>query len=235
MLTSTEQSLFRRAQVRQLLEYERSADPTQYAADLDWLLTSDDVRLHLKGLVIDLLGVVSHPGSREADMLVPLLLDNTSLLQPRAWLAVRGNPAWFPVMHDAGLWQAAITEESRQLTDRALWALGPALAEFPTSRQLVRDLPDNPARIPRWRNVLTYSALLSRRVPLDLMAESIDQGMWDGEDASRDFWSIVHRVAESEAPTAVEIVRRLLARHIQSALTEGGGSLSGMPVPSAAA
>jgi hypothetical protein len=43
LLTSSEQDLFRRAQVRQLLDYERATDRQRYLQDVGWLLSADEV------------------------------------------------------------------------------------------------------------------------------------------------------------------------------------------------
>jgi hypothetical protein len=81
LLTSSEQDLFRRAQVRQILAVERGADVTAYLADLGWLLNSPDVRLHIKVLVVALLDTVPTPTGQEWQLLRPLAAAGHAFVQ----------------------------------------------------------------------------------------------------------------------------------------------------------
>jgi len=104
LLESNDQDLFRRAQVRQVLTYRRSSDFSGYLADVDWLLNSPDVRAHLKVLVVALTQVIPDPTSQEWALLRAIASDRSRLLHDRLWNALRGNPAWFPVIDNAE-WQ----------------------------------------------------------------------------------------------------------------------------------
>ena len=55
MLKYSEQHLFRRAQVRQVLDYLREADPGRYAKELRKLAFGDGIRAHIQNLVFALL------------------------------------------------------------------------------------------------------------------------------------------------------------------------------------
>jgi hypothetical protein len=94
LLSRSEQDLFRRAQVRQILAFERGADRTTYLSELGWLVASPDVRLHIKALVVALLETVSNPTSQEWQLLRPLAADLLSPLHVRLWQAVRNNTGW---------------------------------------------------------------------------------------------------------------------------------------------
>ena len=56
-----EQHLFRRAQVRQILEYQRSSRRENYLWDLGQLLADDRVRFDIKGVVLSRLGQLDDP------------------------------------------------------------------------------------------------------------------------------------------------------------------------------
>ena len=64
-LKASEQHLFRRAQVRQVLTYLREPDAGRYAAELRSLLSDDRIRSHLKDLVFALLAEVTDPTEAE--------------------------------------------------------------------------------------------------------------------------------------------------------------------------
>lgn len=92
-LTASEQELFRRGQVRQIMAHLRIADPHRFIEEVSNLLVSGDVRFHIKDVVLSVLGGLSDPSSAEAEM----LLEATSArpdLGPRTWARIRTS-AWF--------------------------------------------------------------------------------------------------------------------------------------------
>ena len=64
-LKKSEQHLFRRAQVRQVLAYLRDADPDRYVQELGGLLSGEGIRPHIKDLVFVLLAEVADPIEEE--------------------------------------------------------------------------------------------------------------------------------------------------------------------------
>jgi hypothetical protein len=90
LLRSGEQHLFRRAQVRQILALEREQEPAQYLRDVREILAADDVRPHVKELVVALVTLVPDPGLDEWRAL-SVLGDATadSLAERACWLAAQ--------------------------------------------------------------------------------------------------------------------------------------------------
>lgn len=64
-LTATEQHLFRRTQVRQILEALRRNDDQRYVEELASLLRSERIRFHLKAAICQWLGSVDEPTEEE--------------------------------------------------------------------------------------------------------------------------------------------------------------------------
>ena len=64
-LKESEQHLFRRAQVRQVLAYLREADPDRYVQELGDLLSDEGIRTHIKDLAFALLAEVTEPTEEE--------------------------------------------------------------------------------------------------------------------------------------------------------------------------
>ena len=105
-LTASEQHLFRRAQVRQVLAYLRDADRSRYCSELSALLADSRVRIHIKDLILATLVSVDDPDDDEWAVLEPwlnlqlaafaddqrkresllLLYGNTSLLHPLGFI-----------------------------------------------------------------------------------------------------------------------------------------------------
>jgi len=73
VLLSSEQHLFRRAQVRQVFAYLRDSDHRKYAEQLSGLLNSNEVRIHIKDLALSLLAAVPSVRLTEWNILEPWL------------------------------------------------------------------------------------------------------------------------------------------------------------------
>ena len=65
LLTETEQHLFRRTQIRQILETLRQNDFDRYLAELSSVILSSDIRLHIKTAVCQWLSFLENPSEQE--------------------------------------------------------------------------------------------------------------------------------------------------------------------------
>jgi len=127
-LLSTDQFLFRRAQVRQVLDYSRRAAPELYTRSLAYLLEEDSVRFHLKDLVVGWMGGVADPQESEWQLLEPALTDPGHPLHDRAWSTVT-SPAWFRLVDSSGRLADWLADEGRR--ERGLISLTSAATAAP--------------------------------------------------------------------------------------------------------
>lgn len=122
LLTATEQHLFRRTQVRQILEHMRQSDPARYHRELDQVIASDDVRFHIRIAVAQWLAALSLPTEQERDLIVALDVSS----QPFRLLvrtAIQGTAGWFDVLNQNG-WLAAQLRSTVETRKRSiLWWL----------------------------------------------------------------------------------------------------------------
>lgn len=209
LLTRSEQDLFRRAQVRQILAFERGADVTAYLADLRWLLSSPDVRLHIKALVVALLDTLPNPTSQEWQLLRPLAGDPQSPLHLRLWQAVRNNPGWFPVLDADGTW-ATFLRAGGELADRAIWALTGCAADHAARViELLADLPPEvwPSRR-RWF-LLVADVHLAREL-VDLLITAINAGEFDTLDTG--LGHTLRQLAEAQPAWGAEVLAAFIHR-----------------------
>tara|TARA_R110000868_G_C10970594_1_gene769794 strand:+ start:2578 stop:6261 length:3684 start_codon:yes stop_codon:yes gene_type:complete len=103
-LTASEQTLFRRTQVRQILAAERDLDRKRYLADLDALLASDKVRTHVCDLILRWLGTVSQPDVDEWDILARYAARKGDGEVPRSiGLTIFDQPGWFRLLAKTGI------------------------------------------------------------------------------------------------------------------------------------
>ena len=126
LLLGDEQDLFRRGQVRQVLLQERDTDRRAYLEDLRDLLQHDEVRFHIRQVVLALMRELRDPTAAELEVLRPLLEgDPTDPRAPLAWRAV-ATPEWFDVLYDSGTIAAWLVDERNVLVDGSVRLLGDA-------------------------------------------------------------------------------------------------------------
>lgn len=216
LLLSSEQDLFRRSQVRQLLDYKRGADPESYAADLKWLLESDDVRLHIKVLVLGLIGSTTSPSAREwraVQHLGGLPGDSNALLLRRLWPAIRQNDGWFSVLLDDGQWERwlASSEDERH---RALWLLA-GMARHHGS-EVVRLIRDSGIEERNRRAVLDFTLQTDWDAApevVDLATRAIQKGAADS--ALERVWFNMLRMKVEHAAAACAVVGAVVERLVE--------------------
>ena len=92
-LLGGEQELFRRAQVRQVLSHLRDEDPARFIREVSQVLTSDDIRFHLKDVVLALIASLRDPNEGEWRIVEAMLAQHPSF-EGRIWNSLR-TVAWF--------------------------------------------------------------------------------------------------------------------------------------------
>jgi hypothetical protein len=219
LLEGDEQGLFRRAQVRQILTYERTTDRAGYLRDLAWLLTPSHARFHLMVLGVDLLQITADPTLEEWAVLRPIAVDPCHPLHLHVWQVPYRNPAWFPVLDEAGEWGAWLAEDPIALMgDRAVWALSGVAGRYPQRAvELLRGMPPTPARVQRLRWFLLRAPVHQARELVELMVGEISSGLLDDVQAP-EFWYMVGNVAGREPEWAVDLLQALLGRLLDQSM-----------------
>jgi len=157
-LTASEQTLFRRTQVRQILSAERDLRPDRYRSDLRGLLMSDAVRGHIKDFVLRWLGTMSNPTAEEWRILVDYSAGRGDDDLPKSvGIVLFGRPDWFDLLSElgpVGVWLAG--EDAAQA-----WALNISRSVASTGSdrlvaELNRYLDDRPEQAGRLLQHLWY-------------------------------------------------------------------------------
>ena len=92
-LLRSEQTLFRRTQVRQILAQERDLDRNGYLSDLKFILTDNRVRPHVRDLVMKWLATIADPSIEEWN-LVLTSEDGSESLPRHTGRVIFGNKGW---------------------------------------------------------------------------------------------------------------------------------------------
>lgn len=211
LLRSSEQDLFRRSQVRQLLAYERSAQPTQYDDDVVWLLSSDDVRVHIQALVLSLTAAMPAPTLAEWEAVEPIVMDEGSVLAEHFWIGARRNEGWFDTLDRIGIWPEWLSSNEPTTRRRALWLLSGYNRSRPTAvatligrSPIPTDYPDELLGFVNQANTLIAPELV------DELRQTIDAGLLD--DLLPAAWNAMLDVARFEPTLAPQLAAAVLRR-----------------------
>ncbi len=224
LLCSSEQHLFRRGQVRQILTLEREQDFGQYLRDVREVLAAGDVRPHIKELVIALVTWVSDPVLEEWQALRELGDVAASPLADRAHSLAAQAPEF-----SALLLTGAVV--AGYLSDPATADLGARLCQL-----LVRAHPDEvcdllipyagrpgwPSRLAR---VVNAAPLDNSERAVDLVEAVLDAGDLDeairGPGGSSDFFSLLHDLKGARAAWGARLVGASLRRRLTILISDG--------------
>ena len=237
-LTESEQHLFRRAQIRQVLAYLRDAERSRYVDELTQLLSEDGIRLHMKELAFALLAGATDPGEDEWAVwdawLPPALkalqegVPNSNAVSEFAWRKFFGSPFWFGYAEQRGMVQGWLNSGNDRLADMAVRYL--AVHH--------RDAPDRVAAVlepyadrggqwsDRLRNFMQSARFQDSRRLFDLFLRLVDNGTFDKAcqpgAGNRNFWSMIYSRSKSRPELIPEVLAHRLRRRLSIIRAVGG-------------
>ena len=236
-LKASEQHLFRRAQVRQVLAYLRERDQARYITELRNLLLDNEIRPHLKDLAFALLAEVQDPIDDERAIwktwIEPTLkavedgTPNQDKLSELAWRRLFGSRSWFEDIDQRGLVECWLSSGNDQLTDMAVSYL----------RLHQRHSPDRVAALlgpyvdlggewaQRLRSVFEWSDLHTSRSFFDLFLRLVENGVLDearGPIAMNStFWDMLYTLGKNRPEWFPEVLAHRLRRRLVVIRTAG--------------
>ncbi|MBI2094929.1 MAG: hypothetical protein HYT89_02040 [Candidatus Omnitrophica bacterium] len=227
-LTASEQHLFRRAQVRQVLTYLRDADRDRYCKELRELLADSRIRAHIKDLAIALVVAAPDPGDDEWAVLEPWLNSNLAIfensqkspdkLSSMVWQHFFPSVSWFYFIERRGFIKNWLGSGKKSLIDMAVNYLrlhqrhaADTVAEL--LEPYIGQTGDWPQRL---RFVMQWADLGDSRRFFDLFLRLIDDGTLDNARGpiavNSTFWSMFHGLAKTQAAWVAEILAHWLRR-----------------------
>lgn len=213
------QELFRRAQVRQVLEHLLATDRSKFRGVAQQMLSSDKVRSHLKEVIVDVLAEVDATADDW------LALDEAAWSDSRAaWrvLGLLARPSWFAAADSLGKWQEWLADPRK--VDKA----------FNQLLSLARDRPERVVELVRpyigadddWRlRLKTMIEWSLQPATTDFAIELLERG--DLDDArgpiavNSDFWSLVSRLGRDDPLSAARLIGAYLNRGLVRAQADG--------------
>jgi len=205
-----EQHLFRRAQVRQILGYEREHNNGAYMRDLHAMLTDARIRYHLKKLTLDWLGGLAEPEDSEWRLLEAL--NPASPIGLWARRVPWGRPAWVPVLLRLGVWEKWLESSNTETVQLAVRML--------SLPDVVKACPIEVARLFRpyideqktwreeFRELFAFGVSHHSRDMFELLRDATRRQLL-GSSKSHD-WYHYERLAQEKPLYAVELLAVML-------------------------
>ncbi|NEQ67917.1 MAG: hypothetical protein F6K21_20920, partial [Symploca sp. SIO2D2] len=204
--------LFVRPILLRSLNYLRGISPKQYQTQLQILLqtSQQQVRAHIRNLLIGFVGAQSNPDLVEAELLVPLLNSETERI--KVLDAMRGSPGWFKRLRDC----PEFTEWLEQPAEKAVYCYSFLMAAANFASDDVWELLEE-----YWLNDASYDVLSI------LVIGNISQ--WTPERVRLTEriicrvnieWHNVAAIAERIADTLPDYAARVIRAHLDYLLTQ---------------
>ena len=236
-LKASEQHLFRRTQVRQVLAYLREANSVRYITELCDLLVDNGIRPHLKDLVFTLLADVRDPTDDEwavwKTWIEPTInalengTPNADKLAALAWRRFFKAGSWFTEVDRRGLLGRWLNSENDRIIDNVA-------VDYLRIHQ--RHSPDRVAALlepyadrgewgVRLRFLMVWAELHSSRRFFDLFLRLVDNSVLDearGPIAQNStFWNLLSGLKNKRSDWVAEVTAHRLRRRLATVRADG--------------
>ena len=213
-LESTEQHLFRRSQVRQILAYRREHDPDQYLVDLSEILASEKVRFHIRRMVASGLGEVSDPRPKEWEAIKPFFFDGDISRYIR--MALRSRVGWFDRLDQQGQIDEWLTKGDEDSLNLAFWYMEQDEVHKQRSKRVAEIiLPyskiDDPAWISQIKRVFNWGKPWKSKEMTSIFFDLVSRGCYDDtiDDANPNpdnLWDVQHDAGKESPKFVIDLL-----------------------------
>ena len=228
-LVASEQHLFRRAQVRQVLVYLRDADRERYYSELRVLLTHQNVRPHLKDLAIAWVVSLSDPEENEWNVLAPWIeseLESVKSGRPNSdkfaslvWNRFFSSQPWFQIADREGLVAEWLASDNDRLVDvGANYVRVHQRHSADRVAELLEPFVGRDGNWPQRLNfIMQWANLEHSRRFFELFLRLVDDGTLDdarGLATNSTFWSMLYGLPEARPDWTAEVLAHWLLRRL---------------------
>lgn len=219
-LRSTEQHLFRRSQVRQILDYRREHDFDRYVSDVREILESEAVRFHIKRMVASGFSRVERPCLQEWRLLEPYLLRGP--LSRYVSHSLYGHSGWFDLLNTNGVFRRWLASEDGVCVDLAIWYIEPPDLQERRSAEIAALISPYAQAGSSWeariKQIMSWHKIHSSREMRSLHLGMIESGAYDDHSvtsASGGFWNQYYG-ADTECPRfIIDVLRTWFERSVE--------------------
>jgi uncharacterized protein (DUF2267 family) len=172
-LRSTPQGLESRAALVQVLSYQRGTSPARYLAELDAIWRAEDIRFHLRHLLMRWFGTLPNPNADEIRWARRLLPDGENRKQLLS--AARGNAAWFRALRPE---LESLLHRDTEAANEVMWLFVGVMT--PCQREIVAIMRPYIGRGDEWlgrcRWLLSYTREWTDFATIEFFDEVMQQG-----------------------------------------------------------
>ena len=235
-LVATEQHLFHRAQVRQVLVYLHDADFNRYTLELKNLLSSEKIRPHIKDLVFVLLANVRNPTPEEWKIwlnwiqpeinAIKVGIPNQDQMSARAWQRFFGSQSWFAYLDQRGDIKQWLDSGNVNLSDIAVSYLRTHHYHSPDRvTALLEPYADyGDLWSARLRQFMNFALVHTSRRLFDLFLKLVDNGTLDDASGSigvnSNSWSMLYGLEKAHIDWVPEVLAHRLRRRLTIVCTD---------------
>ena len=226
-LRQDEQELFRRAQIRQVLQHLSERDTERFWSEVTALLVSPHVRFHIKQTVLAVLSNLNEPVSTETGVILQLVKNAPSLAE-QIWLSLR-RVSWFRQFHDEGYIGSWLDSGDSALELRALNLM---LSGFRDEPLKVAELLHARRASPHY---LDWVCWIMQRTSVHHSRELFDEllvavRVRGFDEALDELWLSVHDLAKHEPLWAIELIEASIIDHPKSLYVNDDGQVAFLKV-----
>lgn len=202
-LCRDEQELFRRAQVRQILEHLHEREPDRFLEECESVLTTGAVRFHIKQMVIAVIANLQAPTAEESAAVLRIAATNPTYVD-RLLQQLR-RPQWFARFRDDGVLDQWLDSTTSTERDLAAMFLGSQVRDDPTSVTRLLASRQDAADYPGWlRWAVRFCRIESSREMFNLFLAGVRGGTYIGLE--NDLWMSVNDLGKTQPAWAVELL-----------------------------
>lgn len=219
-LLRDEQELFRRAQVRQILQHLYEREPDRFRVEAEEVLTASDVRFHIKETVLAVVANLAAPTTDDAALMLRVAATRPHFGE-WLWQQLR-RPQWFVRFYEDGQLAMWLDGSDQHMRLHALNTMVSAVKEHPV--EIAALLGDREAASEyfdwlRW--VTRFADVHQNRELFDRVLDAVRQGAYDAME--HELWLTAHDLAKHEPLWAIELLQARLIDHVDAlALNDGG-------------
>lgn len=203
-LCAQEQELFRRAQVRQILELLRERDVPRWRSEIEAVLSHPAIRYHIKEAVISVLANLGEPTDADLDLVLRLTAEQIHLA-PRIWQQVT-RPTWFLALHGYGLIEAWLDSAEAEERERGVALLSNCGADHSAIVVAILDARAGAVDYAEWLQRVVYRTdLTQNRLLFERLLEAVRCG--EVSPVSRNLRLSTHNLADTKPLWAIEMIR----------------------------
>lgn len=224
-LLGGEQELFRRAQVRQIMNHLRELEPDRFAVEVEALLTSPEIRFHIKDVALKIIGSLSNPSAREWEM-VASVQDADQAFEERLWRSLQ-TAGWFECLDAEGVIEEWLNGLDEAYQGRAIDVMVGAAKTNPdrlaTILEAHKAAPEHPQRL-LW--VTRFSDLYHSRPLFELLLDAARSGHYAAR--TDELWLSAHDLGKHEPEWAVELLAAHLADRPDAMAVDSDGKVEAL-------